>query len=414
MDLKNPKSDDINAEIQASAMRLKPLLREMVICISGAWGGLEQVAASDALDRGMRGLDVRVMCLQGTPIHEFLAHRKEVQVVPLYFRPRDYFDFKLKKELAWHIEDGVTLIHTHQPTLLGTISPWLWRYPRVALFATRHIMNNHNKRDFFHRMIYSRLDELLVMSETLKANVLATHPVREKHVKVVRLGLDFEKFDPATVDVKAQRAVWNANPDTIVVGLVGRIDPAKGQATFIRAAAGVLKNAAFENKVKFVIVGEETLGQTSSYLSELKTMVNQFRIGDHVVFTGYQKEIPQIMNALDILVMPSRQEAFGLVAIEAMAMETPIIISNGGSAREIVGASQGPHEEFGALVRPEDAFDLQKKLVELIQHPDWCRDMGKRARNHVLSLYDKRIRARDTLHLYEWALRKRSGLKRIL
>ena len=135
----------------------------------------------------------------------------------------------------------MNLIHVHQTSLLGSIVPWLWNMPKVALFASRHIMNGHNKRDFVHRLIYSRVDKLIVMSQALRRNVMQTHAIRERQVKVVSLGLDFEAFDSAQVDMAAQRRKWGADHDTVVIGVVGRIDPAKGQATFIRAAASLSK-----------------------------------------------------------------------------------------------------------------------------------------------------------------------------
>lgn len=389
---------------------LVPRLSELLVCLSHSWGGLEQVAANDAAERSALGLKVQALVLEGTPIHENLVKQPGVTVVPLSFRPRDYFDFKLRTEILRHVADGVNLVHTHQTSLLGSIAPWLWRRPSVALFASRHIMNSHDKRDFFHRSIYGRLDALIAMSHTLRKNILDTHPIREKYVNVVPLGLDFQKFDPGKVDIARQRAEWGADDDTLVIGLVGRIDPAKGQATFIRAAAGLSKSFRGERKLKFVMVGEETLGRASDHLGELKRMVAQFRLEDRIVFAGYQQNIPEVMSSFDVLVMPSRQEAFGLVAIEAMAMETPIIISNGGSAAEIVGLTEGASEEFGVLTRPEDAFDLQQQLLALLSDPGRCQQMGKRARQHVMQHYDRRTRIHRTLELYDWALRKRSRI----
>ena len=398
---KNPLKKDLPELVES----LRGRVNELVVCLSHSWGGLEQVAAADAIDRGALGLPVQVMCLEGTPIHESLAHRKEVSVIPLNFRPRDYFDFKLKSELLHLFGQGVNLIHTHQTSILGSITPWLWSRPQIAAFASRHIMNNHNKRNFFHRAIYSRLDGLLVMSQTLRQNVIDTHPLRERMVKVVNLGLNFEVFDPNRVDPSRQRAAWGADSETIVIGLVGRIDPAKGQSTFIKAAAGLIKALGPGRKLKFVMVGEETLGRASNHLEELKAMVAQFRIEDSVLFAGYQENIPEVMRSFDILVMPSRQEAFGLVAIEAMAMECPIVISRGGSAAEIVG-----EEEFGLLIRPEDAFDLQRQLKTLVDQPEMRLTMGRKARSHVKANYDRRVRIHRTLDLYERALRRRKIL----
>ncbi len=265
-------------------------------------------------------------------------------------------------------------------------------------------MNNHNKRGLYHRWLYRRLDALIVMSQTLRNNVLGTHALKDRQVKVIHLGLDFDVFNHEKVDYRKQRESWGADDQTTVIGLVGRIDPAKGQATFIKAAAGLTKNLKADERIKFVIVGEETRGQDHSYLQELQDLVKVFRLEEQVVFAGFQPNIPEVMAALDIVVMPSRQEAFGLVAIEAMAMECPIVISNGGSAQEIVGT-----EEYGLLMRTEDAFDLQRQMRFLLDHPERWREMGKKARAHVMANFDRKVRFQRTLELYERCLRRRGA-----
>lgn len=381
---------------------LEPKLKPLMICLSNSWGGLEQVAAYDAAELALLGFKPRALVTEGSPIHENLSKIDGIEIVTINYRPRDYFDFKLKTDLKRLIGSGTNLIHVHQTTLLGSISPWMYQFPGLPLFGSRHIMNNHDKKDLFHRFIYRRLDSLIVMSQALKQNVLATHPLKDWQVKVVNLGLDFTRFDPELVDAKKRRAVWGADDDTVVIGLVGRIDPAKGQATFIQAAAGLTKRMP-EKKMKFVIVGEETLGATSHHLIDLKKMVEQFHLEDRVFFAGFQQNIPEIMQAFDVFVMPSRQEAFGLVAIEAMAMECPIVISSGGSAQEIVG-----QEEFGLTMRPEDAFDLQRQLRRLIEDEELRKEMGRKARVHVIKHYDRRLRLEKTLALYERGFRRRS------
>jgi glycosyltransferase involved in cell wall biosynthesis len=391
------------ASVEDLVSELRPNMYALVVCLSNAWGGLEQVASQDAINLASLGLHVRVLCIEGSPTHTKLAGHPELRTITMDHEPRKYCDFTIRSILLAQIADGVNLIHVHQTSLLGSIVPWIWNMPRVALFASRHIMNNHDKRDFLHRMIYSRVDKLIVMSHALRRNVMQTHAIRERQVKVVSLGLDFEAFDSAQVDTVAQRRSWGADDDTVVVGVVGRIDPAKGQATFIRAAAGLSKNAGKrsseglpEQKIKYVIVGEETRGSDGSYSAELKEMVRQFGLEETVIFTGFQKNIPEIMRSLDIFVMPSREETFGLVAIEAMAMETPIVISKGGSSTEIVG-----EDEFGLTVR---------QLGFLLDHPERRREMGRLAREHVKQHYDRKVRIQKTLALYERMLRSRGVL----
>ncbi|HUP56374.1 MAG TPA: hypothetical protein VM598_02905, partial [Bdellovibrionota bacterium] len=99
-------------ETQVLVESLKDRLSALVVCFSHSWGGLEQVAANDAVDVASLGLGVRVLCLRDTPIHQNLMNRESVTVVPLDFHPRNYFDLKLKRCLEELIGSGVNLIHT--------------------------------------------------------------------------------------------------------------------------------------------------------------------------------------------------------------------------------------------------------------------------------------------------------------
>ncbi|MBL7716849.1 MAG: glycosyltransferase family 4 protein [Bdellovibrionales bacterium] len=403
MDSRPNRLKDVAARLLARDEKPKLL----VVCISNSWGGLEQVAVNDATDVTQSGIEVRMLCLKGSPVYEHIVKAGLIRPVPLAKSPRNTLDFGLKRILEDQVLDGVNLVHTHQTTLLGSLSPWLSKFPHVGLVASRHILNNHSKKNPFHLLVYRRVDALVVMSQALRENVLATHPVSAEKVVLIKLGLDFEKFSPDRVDPTEQRKKWGAEPDTVVIGLVGRIDPAKGQSTFILAGAGTVKHLKSGQKVKFVIVGEETLGSSGGYLSELQALVKQFHLEDHVIFAGYQENIPEVMRAMDIFVMPSRQEAFGLVAIEAMAMECPIIISSGGSASEIVG-----RQEFGLLMRAEDAFDLQQQMKRLLDFPTVRKQMGKKAREHVRMNYDRELRQIESLELYERILNSRTKARR--
>jgi glycosyltransferase involved in cell wall biosynthesis len=411
-------TDSIQPSDQDLALLADQLLssnRFLHLCLSHSWGGLEQTAADDALGIASLGIPIRVACLEGSPLHEHLVHHEKdserLTVVPLDFTPRDYLDLNFRKWLLREIDEGVTLIHSQQIGLLWNLSPWLWSRPRIALFASRYLISEQDKRNVLQRAIYGRLDGLLVMSESLRRNVLATHPIRERRVRLVSPGLDFERFAPANVDPRVRRAGWGADEHTKVIGLVGRIHPSKGQETLIKAAAGLLKNSFSGRtpelpKLKFVMVGEETLGSTQEYLAELRAMVQQFRIHDHVVFSGYEEDLPEVMRALDLLVMPSQQESFGLVALEAMAMECPVILSDVGSAREWVG-----EQEFGLTVRPEDAFDLQRQIRFILERPDLAQQMGARARERAVARFGKKARLFKLLSLYERSLKVRQAFQ---
>jgi glycosyltransferase involved in cell wall biosynthesis len=230
-----------NSEIEGRAELLRGRLRLLVICLSHSWGGLEQVAANDALEVAHLGFEVRFLVLNGSPLAQFLGKYSEIELVLLDQEPQDLLDLKLKKVLQDEMKAGVSVIHTHQTSILGSIVPWMVSFPHVSLVVSRHIMNNHNKKTLFHRAIYRRVDSFLVMSQALKQNVLETHPMHERKIHVVNLGLDFDRFDPVKVDPRKQRALWGADDQTVVIGVVGRIDPAKCQDVFLKAAAGLVQ-----------------------------------------------------------------------------------------------------------------------------------------------------------------------------
>jgi len=411
VDPSNPSDQDI----QLLADQMKGGASFLHLCLSYSWGGLEQTAAEDSLEIARQGLKIRVACLQGSPLHEYLVHQEKetesLTVVPLEALPREFLDLEFRKLMLRQVSEGISVIHTQQIGLLWNVSPWLWSRPKIALFASRYLISEQDKRNVLQRAIYGRLDGLLVMSESLRRNVLATHPIRERRVRLVSPGLDFSKFAPEKVDPHAKRASWGADDQTKVIGLVGRIHPNKGQETFIKAAAGLLKESFSQRtaplpRLKFVMVGEETLGSTQEYLAELRSMVQQFGIQDHVVFTGYEENLPEVMRSLDLLVMPSRQESFGLVALEAMAMECPVILSDVGSAREWVG-----DQEYGLTVRPEEAFDLQRQIRFILERPEQARQMGARARERVMARFGRKARLFKLLSLYERAMKVRQAFR---
>ncbi|MCM0606708.1 MAG: glycosyltransferase family 4 protein [Xanthomonadaceae bacterium] len=373
------------------------------VCLSRSYGGIEQVVTNDILELSQLGIEVRLVCLMGSPVHLKLVDKPGVKIITVKDFPRKFFDMGFRNILNEVCDDKVQILHFYQPSMMGAILPWVWKKKHLVVFSNRHALATESMRTPWNALMMKRLDGVVTMSETLKKNILATHPLKEDRVNVIHLGLDYLVFDPERVDAKRQRAEWGADESTVVIGCVGRIDPTKGQDIVVKAAAGLLVRSKAIDKVKFVIVGEEPKTGEHQYLAQLQEMVKQFGIGDHVVFAGYKENIPEVMNAFDLFVMPARQEAFSLVVVEAMAMETPILISRGGSSDEVVG-----NNEFGVLTRPADAFDLQRAIRVFLDNPEMRVKMGKAARAHAMKSFARQDRLQQLLGLYERLLRRRA------
>lgn len=380
--------------------RLSADLHILVVLVSDAWGGLEQTALSDVRLLMKNGFRVSLLIKEKSPI-DGVVTMESPQIHRVYCEQnvRNYFDTGFLSLIRRMVDqEGVNLIHCHQTTILGSVVPALWARRHVALVVSRHILNSHNKRDPLHAILYRRVDYMLVLSKTMRQNLAGTFPLPEKKLRIVNLATDMERFNPNMVERGQMRDEWKIPPDSFLVGLVGRIDPMKGQDLMIKAIAQVRKTYP---DVYGVMVGNETPGLEGRYVQELEESIRQLHLEGAILLQSAKKEVPQVMAALDLFVMPSWSEAFGLVAIEAMAMGIPCVLGRGGSAEEMA-ASSGAE-----LVRAQDAYDLAQKIIHLRNNAKAREKMKKMGREYVLENHAKEVRLRKTLDVYTRCYRRR-------
>jgi glycosyltransferase involved in cell wall biosynthesis len=169
---------------------------------------------------------------------------------------------------------------------------------------------------------------------------------------------------------------WNGRP---VVGIVGRLEPWKGQEVFLRAAALVSET---HPAAQFAVVGGAVHGREGSYPGDLRTLTGQLGISEKVHFTGHRLDVWDWCDALDVVVHASFGEPFGLVVVEAMALAKPVIAAGDGGPLEIVedGVS-------GLLTRPGDHEALAGSIRRLLDDPNLAAKLGGQAalRAHAFS-----------------------------
>ncbi len=390
----------ISESVEELRDRLTSELHILVVMISDAWGGLEQTALNDVRMLMQTGLKVTLLVREGSRIDQVVKQDSpQIRVLYCPERVRNYFDGALFRQLRHLIdEEKVNLVHCHQTSILGAVVPALVGRRHVALVVSRHILNSHNKRDPLHALLYRRVDYMLVLSQTMRQNLAATFPLREKKLRVVNLSIDLDKFNPNLVDRQELRREWGIPEHAFLVGVVGRLDPMKGQDLLVKALAQVRKSFS---DVYAVIVGDETPGLDGAYVQELQESISQLRLGEFFLAKDATKEVPKVMAALDLFVMPSWSEAFGLVAIEAMSMGVPCLLSRGGSAEELA-------QQSGAeLMRPKDAYDLAQKIIQLRNNPKQRAQMAMSGREFVVENHSKAVRLQKTLEVYARCYRRR-------
>jgi glycosyltransferase involved in cell wall biosynthesis len=218
----------------------------------------------------------------------------------------------------------------------------------------------------------------------------------QAEVEVLHSPVDLERFDPGRVDRARARARLGAN-GAPVLAVVGQITPWKGQATAIEALA-ILRRSVPDasllviGSVKFA--GAATRFDNAAYLRSLEDMAGELGLGDHVRFLGERSDLPDLLRAVDLVLVPSSEEPFGRVVVEAMAMETPVIATSVGGPGEVIEDGV-----TGTLVPPGAPAAWAQAATDLLADDKRRSAMGQRARRTALG-FDRARHVERVLAVY--------------
>jgi glycosyltransferase involved in cell wall biosynthesis len=160
-----------------------------------------------------------------------------------------------------------------------------------------------------------------------------------------------------------------------VVGIVGRLQPWKGQDRFIEAVAELWRRG---HSVRGLVVGGNSHNLSPGYEVALRQLAAEAGVGPFITFTGQVDDPGQQIQMMDVLVNASRREPFGIVLLEAMALGVPVIASAEGGPLEIIEPDRS-----GVLVKSPNASSLADALERLLADDDFRRRLGKRGRERV-------------------------------
>ncbi|MCE5273083.1 glycosyltransferase family 4 protein, partial [bacterium] len=264
---------------------------------------------------------------------------------------------------------------------------------RPALILHKHIASAGNKKDSLHRMLYGRLDTVIAVSDFVKKSLLASCPVEPAKVRVLHFGLDPERFAaPGSLDPSERARVrcelGAESDDNVLAAVIGRLERRKGQDTFLRAATLALEQ---EPRLRFALAGQAE----GDWGRELEALTRSLGLEERVTLAGHRSDMRAVLAALDILVVPSLEEAFGLSAVEGMLAGLPVVAARAGALPEFVIEGRS-----GALVPPADPPALAGALTRLAADPDSRRALGSRARAWALEnlSLEKHLSALDRLY----------------
>ncbi|EWG99659.1 glycosyl transferase family 1 [Halomonas sp. BC04] len=349
----------------------------MHICLSDGWGGLEMYPGRIIPELKRQGWEPHGLALAGSAVAASLV---EAGIEPLTVPSRGRALLQVGRILAYLKRQGIDVLHCHKSSdlrlgaLLATLKPGL------KLFFTDHMGVTRAKKDLYHRWAYGRVSRLFAISEATRARNVAAFPLPEGRIKRLYLGIDPEPYRPrlSEAECDALRSELGIPAGSVAIGLPGRLTGGKGQDLWVEAL-GLLRDRHPDLSWHGVVVGGLTAaeGSDESYVSRLRQQVASLGLEAQVHFAGFRRDLPRLFEALDIVCVPSRNEAFGLTVIEAMAAGKAIIGSDSGAIPELLDASTG------RLAGPEDAAGWSERLAELAGDEALRRRLGQAASRRV-------------------------------
>jgi glycosyltransferase involved in cell wall biosynthesis len=226
---------------------------------------------------------------------------------------------------------------------------------------------------------------------------------KEGHVnpsKIVKipLGIDPKKYISNNASRQALRREFGIPDGMPLIGMIGRFQRIKGHHIFVETAQKVLK---IRPDACFLLVGAKAFGsqEESDYYEEVMGMIRGAGLENKIILTGFRQDIPEILGAIDLLLITSETETFGMVVLESMAMGTPVISCAKGGPEEIIDNGR-----TGVLIKGQDTVELARNVVYLLKNPDIRFKMGAQGREAVSARYDIGHIQKETEALYEKVL----------
>jgi glycosyltransferase involved in cell wall biosynthesis len=299
---------------------------------------------------------------------------------------------RLRADIRRHRYD---VVHTHTSVAgaMGRVAAWSCRTP-VRLHMV-HAYAGHDavpqpRRTLF-RLVERALDRIttntVVGSAFMRDLGLRRRVLRPGRVTVIPNASRMEVRDGTAADRARLRSELGLPPDALLIALIGRVEEQKGVDILVRAAVPV---TAAVPRAHVVVVGDGTRR------AAVERLAAELGITDRVHLTGWRHDLGDVVRAIDVLAMPSRWEAFGIVNLEAMAAAKPVVGFAVGGVPEVV-----VHGETGLLSPPGAVDDLARDLVRVLTDPGLAARLGAAGRARLLERFTPERMVQAHVELYD-------------
>ncbi len=249
----------------------------------------------------------------------------------------------------------------------------------------------------FRHLAYRAATAVFTVSQELRSYHSAQAWCKPEKIHVLYNGVDGEKFKPHPEVRSTMRRDLGIPADGLVVGSVGRMVPLKDAMTLLHAAETLL--ASLPNIYVLLVGSGPELARLREYVS-LSSLLN-----GHVMFPGTSDNVDDLLNAMDVFVLPSLSEGMSNTLLEAMATGLPVIATRVGGNPEVIDESV-----CGYLFQPRDAGRLSTRLGMLAQDHQLRAQFGKAARQRALERFSLEGMLRRYYELYVGLARQQGAI----
>jgi GT2 family glycosyltransferase/glycosyltransferase involved in cell wall biosynthesis len=295
------------------------------------------------------------------------------------------------------------IVHTHTAKAgsIGRLAVLVYSSIFRKKVGVLHTFHGHVFRGYFgklkswffvwtERWLAKITDVIVVVSDSQKHELCSQYHIGPaEKFRTIKLGFDLKPFFSSAGQKGVFRRSLGIDVNTILVGIVGRLVPIKNHKMFLRSARVFLDQNP-DIPTKFLIIGDGELR------NDLASFCDEQGLSDHVQFCGWRRDLPKVYADLDILCMTSINEGTPVSIIEAMASSVPVISTDAGGVRDLLGMlMQGVSQdgflvlERGILCRQDDPEGFASGLQYVIKNRQIREEISNSARSFVSRVYTR-------------------------
>ncbi|MFH0731633.1 MAG: glycosyltransferase [Candidatus Omnitrophota bacterium] len=369
-------------------------LNVMYVIWSLGLGGAEQVVINLAKGLDKSRFNVAVCCLNQKGVFAENLEKEGIPVLELHKKGK--IDLFIIRKLVRVMKSyDIDIVHTHLwgANLWGTIAAKIAGIKCITTIHNTEFADN-KLEVFFEKFLAKLPNRIIAVGEEVKNAYIENAKVAADKIDVIYNGIEIKKLSVISYQSSVKRGL-GIKDDEIVLAIIGRLVEQKGHKYLFEAISHLNGNY----NIKLLVVGDGPIKES------LWSMVDGLELKDKVIFTGFRKDIADIMDASNIIAVPSLYEGIPIVILEAMARKRPVIVTNIGGNRELIDTEE-------SFVPVADSVSLAKAIEKFIKSPELCQVVADSAYERVRTIFSLGNMINKTQDLYIKLLDPRSPFSR--